>query len=403
MIALYRLIARNFLSLRDVDVSLGDLNVLVGPNGAGKSNLLRAIQFLGDTAREDLAPAITKHGGMGQIRFRGDARAREVRLEVHAAVTRHSHAKALDEYSLSFSQLRGGKVSMELAPDRSTRALRRKEEFTFKRTKGAGRRIKIEGAKVEVIDDGSVQQQQLELERTSAGLSTLQRMGDKLGATQWRELAAVFETFRVFEVDVAAARRPSPMEDQPVLAADAGNLASFLHWLSREHREVFELLVDDLRFIVPSVRALVFESVGGPTSAIKLALEEEHLRGATDLAYASFGTIRALALLAMLHDPNPPKLTCVEEIDHGLHPYALDRIVERLRSATRRTQLLLATHSPALVNRLEPEDLIVCERDPATGASRIPAIDPQEVRAVAEQDDLGLGELWFSGTLGGVL
>jgi predicted ATPase len=93
----------------------------------------------------------------------------------------------------------------------------------------------------------------------------------------------------------------------------------------------------------------------------------------------------------------------VEEIDHGLHPYALDRIVERLRSATRKTQLLLATHSPALVNRLEPEELIVCERDPSTGASRIPAIDPAEVKAVASKDDLGLGELWFSGTLGGVL
>lgn len=401
MIALHRLIARNFLSLREVDVSLRDLNVLVGPNGAGKSNLLRAIQFLGDTAREDLAPAIAKHGGMGPIHFWGAARKSEVRLEVHAAVTRYSHAKALDEYSLSFSEAKGGySGGKRMGPPRS---LRRKEEFKFKRTKGAGKRIKIDGAKVEVVDEGSVQRpQHLELEGSSAGLSTLQRMGDKLGATQWRELAAVFETFRVFEVDVAAARRPSPMEDQPTLAADGGNLASFLYWLSREHREVFELLVDDLRFIVPSVCALVFESVGGPTAAIKLALEEEHLRGSTDLAYASFGTIRALALLAMLHDPNPPKLTCVEEIDHGLHPYALDRIVERLRSATRRTQLLLATHSPALVNRLEPEELIVCERDPTTGASRIPAIDPQAVKAAADQGELGLGELWFSGTLGGV-
>ena len=81
MIALHRLIARNFLSLREVDVSLRDLNVLVGPNGAGKSNLLRAIQFLGDTARQDLAPAIAKHGGMGQIYFRGAARKTEVWLK----------------------------------------------------------------------------------------------------------------------------------------------------------------------------------------------------------------------------------------------------------------------------------------------------------------------------------
>lgn len=397
MIALYRLLVRNFLSLQDVDVPLRDLNVLVGPNGAGKSNLLRAIQFLGDTARDDLAPTIAKYGGMSQIHFRGATRSGEVRFEVHAAVTRYARAEALDEYSLSFSQRKGGPTNRRLGPPRS---LVRKEEFKFKRTKGAGRRIKINGEKVEVVDNDSSQKQQLELEQSSAGLSTLQRMGNKLGAPQWRELAEVFETFRVFEVDVAAARRPSPMEDQPVLAADAGNLASFLYWLFHEHPEVFELLVDDLRFVVPSIKGLAFQSLGGTTDAVKLTLEEDHLRGITDLAYASFGTIRALALLAMLHDPQPPKLTCVEEIDHGLHPYALDRIVERLRSATRRTQLLLATHSPALVNRLKPEELIICERDPSTGASRIPAIDPAEVKAVADQDELGglrsARVLWFS-------
>ena len=84
----------------------------------------------------------------------------------------------------------------------------------------------------------------------------------------------------------------------------------------------------------------------------------------------------------------------------GLSP--LDRIVERLRSASERTQLLLATHSPTLVNRLAPEELIICERDPDTGASLIPAIDPSEVRSIAAEDELGLGELWFTGTLGGV-
>lgn len=400
MITLHRLIARNFLSLQAVDVQLRDLNVLVGPNGGGKSNLLRAIQFLGDTARDDLAPTVAAYGGMGQLHFRGPGQRSWITLGVHAEVTRFSHAGALDEYSLSFASLKGGMVPRGA---RSPHYLQRKEEFKFKRTKGAGRRIEISGQKVEVVDEGSTQPQQLELADVSVGLSTLQRMGNKLGAPQWRELAAVFETFRVFEVDVAAARRPSAMEDEPVLAADAGNLASFLYWLSREHAEIFALLVDDLRFVVPSVRTLVFESVGGPTDAVKLTLHEEHLRGTTDLKYASFGTIRSLALLAMLHDPHPPTLTCVEEIDHGLHPHALDRIVERLRSATRRTQLLLATHSPALVNRLEPEELIVCERDPSTGASKIPSISPQEIRAVADEDDLDLGELWFSGTLGGGL
>lgn len=61
-----------------------------------------------------------------------------------------------------------------------------------------------------------------------------------------------------------------------------------------------------------------------------------------------------------------------------VHPYALDRIVERLCEASTRTQILAATHSPALVNRLEPDELIVCKRDPETSASRIPAIVPAQ-------------------------
>jgi len=86
--------------------------------------------------------------------------------------------------------------------------------------------------------------------------------------------------------------------------------------------------------------------------------------------------------LALLHDPAPPRLTCIEEVDHGLHPYALDRLVERMRSAATRTQLLLATHSPALVNRLRPEELIICERDAEAGASRTPAIPQSQVREI---------------------
>ncbi|MBM4394608.1 MAG: ATP-binding protein [Deltaproteobacteria bacterium] len=57
----------------------------------------------------------------------------------------------------------------------------------------------------------------------------------------------------------------------------------------------------------------------------------------TPLANASYGTIRALAILALLYDPNPPLLTCMEEIDHGLHPHVFDRLVELMRQASRHT------------------------------------------------------------------
>jgi len=150
---------------------------------------------------------------------------------------------------------------------------------------------------------------------------------------------------------------------------------------------------------IPGLRGVDLVAMGGPQEGVLLYLSEHGLRGRTTLGEASFGTIRGLALL---YDPDPPRITCIEEIDHGLHPYALDRIVDLLRTASARTQFLIATHSPVLVNRLRANELIVCERDAATGASRMPAIAASEVRAMADAGELALGELWFSGSLGGV-
>ena len=392
MPALRALRVENFRSLERVEVVLGPLNVLIGANGAGKSNLLEVIDFLGDLARLDLSPAIAEHGGWDSIFFRGTPKKgakSEVRIGVEAQVTRYASDNARDIYDLRFSAAVGG--------------IERKEDIRFKRTKGQGRRITISGQSFSVTDDrANARAERRALSATSSGLATLQRLGDKEGAPQVREIAALFETFRVFDPNITLARRPSGEARSSDLRADASNLAAFLRWLSEDHPDTFDLLQDDLRAILPGLRAIRFESIGGATDGTRLLLQEAPLRGRTDLAHASFGTVRALAILAMLHDPNPPKLSCIEEIDHGFHPYALDRIVDRLRIASQRTQLLLASHSPTFVNRLKPDEVIICERDPETGASRIPALTQEDVERIMDADELGLGELWFTGTLGGV-
>lgn len=389
MVSLHRLEIENYKSLHRVKVNLGPLNVLVGPNGAGKSNLLDAIRFLGDVARFDLQPAIERRGAFPNLVFRGlaDPTPRSIKFEIQAQVTRHASDNAPDIYSLSFWQHR--------------LFLQRYESFTFKRTRGRGRRIKINGGTIDILDENQPKRSQ-SMNKRSAGLATLQRLGDEVGAVQVREMAGIFETFRVFDVNVAAARRPTALEEEPILATDASNLATFLLWLRDTDREILHSIEDDLRHVLPNFQRFKFRRIGGATQAVSVELVEEPLSGSTPLAQASFGTIRALALLTMLHDPHPPRLTCVEEIDHGLHPYALDRIVERLRDASTKTQMLIATHSPSLVNRLAPNELIICERDGATGASRIPAINPAKVCDLVDEAELDLGEIWFSGALGGV-
>lgn len=391
---LHSIEVENYRSLRSVTLSnLGRLNVLVGPNASGKSTLLDVIQFLGDSVREDLLPAIRRRQGMERLLFRGaEEQDACIRIAIKAQVTKFSSPRALDEYELSIGRLAVGGFF--------DGAITRDEAFYFKRTPGAGRRIKITGSKVVFEDQKKPKELPLELREQSLGLATLPRLKASAGGEQVSEIAELFSTFRVFEVSVPSARLPARTRDREVLLPDASNLSAFLAFL-RDDQPRFAQLQADARGIVPGLQEICFREVGGPEEAVVVELEERGLVGRTPLADASFGTIRALALLALLHDPKPPLLTCVEEIDHGLHPHVFDLLVDRLREASQRTQLLIATHSPALVNRLRPAELIVCEKNPETGEARIPAIDSDVVARMEQESGLSLGELWFSGTLGG--
>jgi len=388
---LLRLKVGNFRSLRDVEVYLRPLNVLVGPNGSGKSNLLDVIAFLGDAIRTDLGPALDLRGGFERVRFRGTRSNSKISIDVEASVTRNSSARATDNYSLVVSRGRA----------RRGPALRREERFEFKRTAGPGRRITVEGSTITYIRSGGART--ASLREGSLGLASLPKLDPEEGGEQVQELADLFAGFRVFDIDVSSARLPSREGYSRTLAPDASNLASFLAYMHEEHADRFQALRDDARMFIPGMERLEFMPVGGATEGMVLNLVERGLSDATTLAEASYGSVRALALLALLYDPSPPRLTCIEEIDHGLHPHILDRLVDLLREASSRTQFLIATHSPALVNRLSPDELIVCERGD-DAASRIPAIEPRLVREMERElhGEVGLGELWFTGALGGV-
>jgi len=377
-------------------VDLGPLNVLVGPNQAGKSNFLDLIEFLGDSARLDLPEAIQMRGGIDRVRFRGALGGGAVVIDVKANVTRYSTSGAPDEYRLSFWTRRQRD---------ERRILLRSERFKFKRTQGQGRRVTVAGSRADFIRiaDGGREEtaRQLPLSPQSLALSTLRRLPKAEGGEEIDRVARLFTTFRVFNVDVEAARRPARLTKDP-LRANASNLASVLIQLSGDD-ERFGDFLEDAKAMIPGLKSIEFEAIGGAGSAFAVRLLERGLKDPTFLEDASFGAIRVLALLALLYDPQPPQITCIEEIDHGLHPYVFDRLVVRLREASKRTQFLVATHSPALVNRLRPAELIVCERA-ADGSTLLPAVDPEEVRLKerATRGTLRLGELWFSGSLGGV-
>jgi predicted ATPase len=406
---LLELHVENFRSLRDVTIPLGPLTVLVGANGVGKSNVLKVFDLLADIIRTDLEPALESRGGFDEVAFWGGPKPpTTLRIRLKATWTTHSSPNAPDEYDL--------KVRRYSAPsnkDSGRYRLTRSESFQFKRTRGRGRRITVSGERATVVDTRPSTEledsSEFGIQRLSSGLSTLPRLAKTEGGSEVSLIADQLSSFRVFDVNVDAARQPYRIEylarwghNNDKLSSNAENLAAFLFRLSQEG-DRWERLIEDACSVLPQLADITFVRTGGSAERVSVVLLERGLRRPTVLADASYGTVRLLGLLALLYDPDPPALTCIEEIDHGLHPQALRLIVERLREASTRTQFIVATHSPALTDRLLPEEIVICERDDE-GASLIPAISTDDVQAIVEESgNLPLGELWFSGVLGGDL
>lgn len=381
---LRRIAVKDFRSLADVDVGFGAFSVLVGPNGSGKSNLLHVLRFVADSAREDLTVALRHHGGFERL-HRSASAAGPMSLRLETVVTEHASDRALDSYTLELTPT--GQTSLD-----SAASLARQETFLHKRNAGQGRRKGFQTSGRDLIaagEDRSGQPSITPKAKSLLGLSDAETSG--LAATRMieskdigpgpRQFVDFLSEIYYLDPQVDLARKPARRTEAGI-DAKGSNLASALLNLKKRDSDAFTALVRDMRGCLPGMTDITTDDIGGATEQVVVQLHEAGISRPIDLADASFGTVRLLTILTALHEPNPPRLLIIEEVDHGLHPYALDVLAERMRAASTRMQIIAASHSPTFVNRLEAEELIICDRDPETGESEIPVHTAEELRAV---------------------
>jgi predicted ATPase len=240
--------------------------------------------------------------GFNEVAFwGGDRPPQSIHINLKATWTTHSSTTAPDVYALRIEQ-------------RSGRALSRRETFQFKRTQGRGRRITISGQKVNVVGIGKDQAESTEREigirSLSSGLSTLPRLSDEEGGVEVRTVAARLASFRVFDVRVDAARQPArfPRNSREVLDDDAANLAAFLLTLRSRDESAWQRLVADAREVLPQLTGMDFDYPSGPAREVVVVLREQGLRRPTQLADASYGTIRLLGFAGSAVRPRAPRV-----------------------------------------------------------------------------------------------
>ena len=178
------------------------------------------------------------------------------------------------------------------------------------------------------------------------------------------------------------------------MAEDARNLSHVLKKILADP-EAGPALTSGLQKAYEGIDGIVIEEKGDD---LFLSLREEGER-TISARRLSDGTLRYLSLLALLCDPTPPPLICIEEPELGLHPDLIPTIAALLIAASQRTQLIVTTHSADLISALWefPEAVVVCERDFSSTTMR--RLDPKRLKKWL--DKYSLGQLWSMGEIGG--
>ncbi len=375
---------RNLLSFgpQTEPLALHSLNVLIGPNGSGKSNLIDVISLL-RASPDDIRAVVRLGGGVGEWVWKGAPREP---ASVEAVVSNPRGNQPL-RHHISF---RAQDQAFTLVDERieNERAYApRDHPYFYYQYQGGRPVLNVAGT-----------ERRLARESVEPDKSILAQRRDPETYPEVSYLADVYAGIRIYR-EWTFGRNSVFREPQRAdmrndrLEEDFSNLGLFLNYLRGSPpaktdlitalRDLYEGL-DDFDVHVRAGTVQVFFQEGNFTIP------------ATRL---SDGTLRYLCLMAILCDPEPPPLLCIEEPELGLHPDILPKVADRLVKASERTQLIVTTHSDILVDAMSerPEAIVVCEKHGSQ--SDMKRLEQKELSHWLEA--YRLGELWTRGELGG--
>lgn len=387
---LHQITARNLLSFgpEGMTLELGPLNVLIGPNGSGKSNLLAAISLL-QAAPQELARPAREGGGVRSWIWQGQP-------ETPACIEALSESDGKNRterlrHSIKFAAA-GRRFSLVDERVENERPAAGADDVYFyyryqdgnpainiRDENGAGgRRLKQD----DFADDESVLSQlnYPELLPELAYLNRAYRSIRLYREWEFGRRAAVRQWQRN---DV----RPRPLRE------DFANLGMFLNRL-RQYPRVKAALFEKLGDLYDGVTDFELDFT---VDAVQISFTEGDF--AIPAARLSDGSLRYLCLLAILLDPEPPRLIGIEEPELGIHPDLIPGLSDLLVDASSRCQLVVTTHSDILVDALTErlESVVVCDK--YAGQTTMERLDRANLAHWLKK--YRLGQLWVSGELGG--
>ena len=391
MLMIVEIRLRNLLSFGpDTEpLALKSLNVLIGTNGSGKSNFIEAVSLL-RSAPNDIRAVIRRGGGVGDWIWKGDSEG-VASIDVVTKNPQGSmplrHVLAFRKENHAFSV-----VEERIENEKSHSAY----EMPYFYYHYIDRNPIINIRNRDVAEKPG--QRKLKPETIDSDQSILAQRRDPDTYPEISYLADAYDNIKIYREWYfgrnAVFREPQKADMRnDRLEEDFSNLGLFLNRLRRVPKAK-NMIREALRDLYEGFDDFDVSIEGGAVQVF--FTEGDFTIPATRL---SDGTLRYLCLLAILCDPTPPPLICIEEPELGLHPDIIPKIADLLNAASERTQLIVTTHSDILIDAMteQPDAVLVCEKE--NGRTKIRRLESEKLEKWLK--DYRLGELWTRGTLGG--
>lgn len=381
---------QNFKSFRDVRVSLGPRNILVGPNMSGKSNFVEVFRFLHRVSFPQagtfgLGNAFT--GGFQEFTWKGgDSNLISISLE---GLGTGPGAPENAEWSYDIAVVGDERGSIRVQEERLTLSLLgRCHELIV--TKDGNRSLVNQDGR-EIIPSLDANRPALEFDIPGWDGSFLRQF---VGSCYFYELLP------------PRMRNASPATATRFLTPHGDNLSSWLMQLQTRYSDAFAQIRQVCRDVLPGFVDLFTWPTQQAT--VLIGSREEHLKRPVSIWEMSDGELAFVALLSLIFAPSElaAGLYCVEEPDNHLHPRLIETVMELLRQVQNElgvsgsAQVIATTHSPYLVDKVSLDELIVFQKHEGATLVTYPR-DKAHLRELLQNEELGLGDLFYSGALQG--
>lgn len=392
----------NYRSFEKFNLSLDRLNVIIGPNGSGKSNFLEIFNLFVRASERKLSEAFIKLGGYQQIVHM---------MDVNRRISFKFDIDQLENYPITyqtqFLESKGLSVPLIWIEDLSRKRENAPDLHLVRRDKNStyfhNRNGHNDYFSQSLDEHSSIKESELErveIESTELVISQIRSSIDYPTPDKLVQLLGNWIVYKPMDVSAdSPLRNPHLIGAEKILAKNGENLIPVLYNI-QSNDDVWEEILGDIKAFYPGFSKITFPFEGG---AGKLGLQWWEFIKDETLKYTanqlSDGTIRLLTLEAILSNPTPPPLICIDEPELSMHPEWIRLIADLLKRAANsgKTQVIVTTHSPELISQLDTNNIIVFQK--TNGKTEPKRLNKDKL--LTWLIDYKLGEIWTKGLLEG--